>query len=129
MAAEILEKQNISVEIVDLKTIKPLDTETIFKSVKKTKKCLIVDYDWTTSGLASEISALINENLFGQLEKPVKRLGFGDFPCPTARHLEDEFYPNAKNILSAIAEILDIDLLDTSKIEFYSYEKRFKGPF
>jgi pyruvate dehydrogenase E1 component beta subunit len=59
----------------------------------------------------------------------VRRIGFAPTPCPTVRHLENEFYPNAVNIIRTAEEMLRLEPTDLSKEEFYSHEKRFKGPF
>ena len=75
------------------------------------------------------IAARVSEKCFNDLEKPVKRIGFAEIPCPTARHLENEFYPNAKNIIREAENMLELEHMDFTGIEFYSHEKRFKGPF
>ena len=128
-AAEILERKGVSVEIVDPRTISPLDDETIVKSVKKTGRCIIADYDWLHCGFSAEIAARVSEKCFGSLKQPVQRIGFAPTPCPTARHLENEFYPNAINIIRSIEKMLHLSPTDLSGEEFYSHEKRFKGPF
>lgn len=74
-AAEILEKEGISVEIVDLRTIKPMDTETIINSVKKTNRVLCLQETWLTCGVAGEVAAIIADQAFDYLDAPVKRLG------------------------------------------------------
>lgn len=128
-AADILEKRGISVEIVDPRTIAPLNDELIIKSVKRTGHCIVVDNDWLHCGFSAEIAARVSEKCFNDLEKPVKRIGFAEIPCPTARHLENEFYPNAKNIIREAENMLGLEHMDFTGIEFYSHEKKFKGPF
>lgn len=128
-AAEILARNGIDVEIVDPKTISPLDEEIIINSVYKTGYCIVVDNDWTFCGLSAEISATISEKCFGKLKAPVSRIGFANTPCPTVRHLENEFYPNAINIIREVEKLLNIEKIDLSKEQFYSHENRFKGPF
>ena len=128
-AADILEKRGISVEIVDPRTIAPLNDELIIKSVQRTGHCIVVDNDWLHCGFSAEIAARVSEKCFNDLEKPVKRIGFAEIPCPTARHLENEFYPNAKNIIREAENMLELEHMDFTGIEFYSHEKRFKGPF
>ena len=71
----------------------------IVNSVRKTKKCLVVDCDWTFGGMSGEIASIVSKECFKVLQKPVERLGFKHIPCPTARHLENSFYPNAENIV------------------------------
>ncbi len=130
LAADIcLDRYGINIEIIDPRTIAPLDDAIIINSVKKTGRCIVADNDWLYCGLSGEIATRISENCFDELEKPVKRIGFAHTPCPTARHLENEFYPNAKNIIKEVENMLNLDPIDLSGIEFYSHEKKFKGPF
>lgn len=128
-AAKILEKRGISLEIIDPRTISPLDEDIIIDSVRKTGRCIIADNDWLHCGLSSEIATRIYEKCFENLDQPIQRIGFTEIPCPTARHLEDEFYPNAKNIIRTVENILNLEPMNFSGIEFYSHEKKFKGPF
>jgi len=128
-AAEILEKRGISVEIVDPRTISPLDDKPIVQSVKKTGRCIIADYDWIHSGFSAEIATRIYEKCLGGLKQPIERIGFTPTPCPTVRHLENAFYPNAINIIRMVEKMLRLGPADLSAEEFYSHEKRFKGPF
>ena len=128
-AANILSKHGIEVEIVDPRTIVPLDEATIFKSVEKTQRCIIADNDWVYCGFGSEIAAIVSEKCFGSLKGPVKRIGFPQTPCPTARHLENAFYPNAEAIVRKVEAMLGLSPLDLSNESFYSHEKKFKGPF
>lgn len=128
-AAEILQKNGIDVEVCDVRSIYPLDKEKIINSVKKTKRCIVADYDWVYCGFGAELSAIIHENCFNYLEKPVQRLGFAPSPCPTTRPLENLFYPSAATIIKAVEDILNIQEVDISRETFYSYENKFKGPF
>jgi pyruvate/2-oxoglutarate/acetoin dehydrogenase E1 component len=128
-AAEILAKRNVSVELIDPRTISPLNDELIVESVRKTGYCIIADNDWINCGFGSELAARISEQCFSELKKPVKRLGFAPTPCPTVRNLENEFYPNTGNIIRAAEEMLGLETVDLTNEQFYSYEHRFKGPF
>jgi len=101
---EAFEKHQFSADIIDLRTLQPLDTETIYNSVKKTGKALIVQEDTLFGGIASDISALINENCFEFLDAPVKRVGSIESPIPFAKDLETIYLP--KNDL--IEEINDL---------------------
>jgi acetoin:2,6-dichlorophenolindophenol oxidoreductase subunit beta len=115
-AREVLEKRNVSLEIVDVRSLAPLDSDTIVKSVKKTKRCIVADYDWTFCGFGAELAAQVSKACFGELKHPVERIGFAHTPCPTTRPLENVFYPSASET-------------DLSGESFYSWENRFKGPF
>jgi len=128
-AAEVLSKRGVDIEIVDPRTISPLNDELAVKSVKKTGCCIVADNDWVHCGLSAEIAARISEKCFGKLEQSVQRIGFAPTPCPTVRHLENEFYPNAINIIRQVEKMLKLSPMDLSKEEFYAHEKRFKGPF
>ncbi|MGA8849121.1 MAG: alpha-ketoacid dehydrogenase subunit beta [Dehalococcoidia bacterium] len=128
-AAEILDKRGVSIEIVDPRTIAPFNDEIIIKSVEKTGRCIVADNDWLHCGFSAEVAARVSEKCFGKLSSPVYRIGFAPTPCPTVRHLENEFYPNAVKIIRAIEQMLELAPTDLSKEEFYSYERRFKGPF
>ena len=128
-AAEIMQKRGVSVEVIDPRTIAPFDEELISKSVKKTGHCIVADNDWVHCGFSSEVAASISSSCWNDLKSPVARLGFAPTPCPCTRPLENCFYPNAIDIIRTIENMLDIDPVDLSGEDFYSYEKRFKGPF
>ncbi len=128
-AAEILQRRGVNVEIVDPRTIAPLQNEMLVASVEKTGHCIVVDNDWVFCGLGAEIAAQIGEKCFGRLKSPIQRIGFAHTPCPTTRHLENEFYPNASKIIRAIEAKLGLTPTDLSGENFFSHENRFKGPF
>jgi 2-oxoisovalerate dehydrogenase E1 component beta subunit len=98
-AAEALEKEGISIEVVDLRTLAPLDVETVVASVRKTSKVMVVHEDTRTGGLAGEIAALINEHVFEYLDGPIVRVTAPDTPVPYSPPLEEAFLPNAAKIV------------------------------
>lgn len=100
-AAELLEQEGLSVEILDLRTLLPLDDEAILKTVKKTNKVLIVHEDTRTGGLAGEITARINERAFEWLDGPIMRVTAHDVPLPYAPTLEDFVLPQTDDIVKA----------------------------
>ncbi len=104
-AAEELEKEGISAEVIDLRTIRPLDTETIMESVKKTNRCVSVEEGWPTAGMGSEIAAQIMEHAFDYLDAPVKRVAGADVPLPYAANLEKLALPQAPHIIDAVKEV------------------------
>ena len=105
-AAEKIEKlKGTSVEVLDLRSLVPLDKELIFESVKKTGRVLIVHEDNLTGGIGAEITALIMENCFANLDAPVKRLASFDIPTPYSPTLEDYFLPNTEKIFKALNEL------------------------
>ncbi len=128
-AAQILAKQGVEVEVIDIRSISPLDEETIIESVKKTGRCVVVDHDWRFLGASAEIAAIIQEKCFGLLKNPVARIGFPESPCPTTRPLEDAFYPSAINIIRIVEKMLELPESDLNNERFYNYENKFKGPF
>jgi pyruvate/2-oxoglutarate/acetoin dehydrogenase E1 component len=104
-AAAELEKEGISVEVVDLRTLLPLDRETILHSVKKTNKLLVVHEDTRTGGIAGEIAAIVFEGAFDDLDAPVRRLTSKDTPTPYSPPLEERFMPQVKNVVAAAREL------------------------
>jgi 2-oxoisovalerate dehydrogenase E1 component beta subunit len=105
-AAEELAKEGIDAEVIDLRTLLPLDEETIVQSVKKTNKCLVVHEDTRTGGIAGEIAAVLCEKAFGDLDGPVVRVTALDTPVPYAPPLEERFLPNKEKVLHAARELV-----------------------
>lgn len=128
-AATLLERAGVSAEVIDVRTIAPLQPESIFESVARTGHAVVADCDWTFCGFSAELAAQIHQHCFSTLKQPVQRIGFAHTPCPTTRPLEDQFYPNAMDIVRSVEQILDIPAMDLSGDEFYSWSNRFKGPF
>jgi len=110
-AAETLAQEGISAEVIDLRTIRPLDTETIIESVKKTNRCVSVEEGWPAAGIGSEIAAVIMENAFDYLDAPVKRVAGVDVPLPYAANLEKLALPQASHIIEAVREVMARDLM------------------
>ena len=105
-AAKKLEEQNISAEVIDLRTLNPLDKKTIIDSVKKTKHALVLSEGHYTTGVASEITSIIFENCFKELNKPVIRYTAEDTPVPVAPNLEKNYVPTVDRIVSYTKDIL-----------------------
>jgi len=105
-AAEELEKEGISCEVVDLASLAPLDEETILASVAKTGRAVVVEECWRTCGLGAEIASRIFENCFDSLRAPVKRVSGLDVPMPYSRTLEKLCLPQADTIRQAVKDIL-----------------------
>lgn len=105
-AAELLAEDGIDVEVVDLRTLRPLDNETILASVRKTSKVLIVHEDNLTGGLGGEIAAIIGQHAFESLDAPIQRLCGPDVPAmPYAKTLEEAFMPTPARIADAMREL------------------------
>ncbi len=105
-AAELLEKDGISAEVVDVRSLLPLDTETIYGSVKKTHRAVVVYEDWKSGGFGSEIHARISEDCFDDLDAPVGRVGGLNVPMPYSRVLELEAVTNENHVVAAVKKIL-----------------------
>ena len=131
MASKILKKNhNISLDLYDLRSSESLNNlSKIFESVSRTGRCIIADNDWLSSGLSGEIAFRIQENCITSLKSPIKRVGFKNMPCPTARNLEDYFYPNAFDIVRVVEDMLNLKKSSLKKFKLYSHETKFKGPF
>lgn len=129
LAADILARRGVSVEIVDPRTLAPLDEDMIVESVGRTGRCIVADCDWVHSGFSAELSAIVNERCFGRLKAPVARIGFAHTPCPTVRELENEFYPNAMTIVRKVEDMLGLEPANLDGEDFFSHERRFRGPF
>ncbi|MFY9753361.1 MAG: alpha-ketoacid dehydrogenase subunit beta [Candidatus Acidiferrales bacterium] len=104
-AAAQLEKEGIDAEVIDLRTLLPLDKEAILKSVKKTNKLLVVHEDTRTGGIAGEIAAIVCEGAFEDLDGPITRVTGLDTPVPYAPPLEEWFLPNAEKVVVAAREL------------------------
>jgi 2-oxoisovalerate dehydrogenase E1 component beta subunit len=100
-AAADLAKEGIETEVIDLRTLLPLDEETILASLKKTNKCLVVHEDTKTGGIAGEIAAILCERAFGDLDGPLMRVTALDTPVPYSPPLEEYFLPNKEKVLHA----------------------------
>lgn len=104
-AAELLEKDGISAEVVDVRSLTPLDTKTIYASVRKTHRAVVVYEDWRHGGFGAEIAARIGEDCFDDLDSPVIRVGGLNVPMPYARVLELECIPDENDVVSAVRRL------------------------
>ncbi len=104
-AARQLSKEGIEAEVIDLRTLLPLDRDAILSSVKKTNKLLIVHEDTRTGGIAGEIAAIVCESAFADLDGPIARVTALDTPVPYAPPLEERFLPNAEKVAAAAREL------------------------
>src|ERR1700731_5348868 len=104
-AADALAKEGIEAEVIDLRTLLPLDEETILQSVKKTNRALVVHEDTKTGGIAGEIAAILCEKAFGDLDGPLLRVTALDTPVPYSPPLEEYFLPNAKKVFDVAKEL------------------------
>jgi len=105
-AADQLAKEGIEVEIVDLRTLRPLDMEPVFESFKKTNRAVIVEEGWKSFGVGSEISTRIYEELFDYVDAPIKRVAQKEVPLPYNRALEQLALPQVEDVVQAVKEVL-----------------------
>ncbi|MFT4662563.1 MAG: pyruvate dehydrogenase E1 component beta subunit [Patiriisocius sp.] len=107
-AAAEMEKEGISVEVIDLRTIRPLDTDTILESVKKTNRLVVLEESWPVASISSEIAYRVQKHAFDYLDAPVRRVCMADTPLAFAIPLIEEAIPDIKDTIAAIKEVLYI---------------------
>jgi pyruvate dehydrogenase E1 component beta subunit len=107
-AAEELEKDNISCEIIDIRTVRPLDYETILKSVKKTNRLVILEEAWPFGNVATDITYKVQNEAFDYLDAPIVKLNTADTPAPYSPVLLQEWLPNSKDVIKAVKKVLYI---------------------
>lgn len=107
-AASELEKLKISAEVIDLRTIRPIDYRTIIESVKKTNRLVIVDESWPFASVAAEITYNVQKDAFDYLDAPVRRVMQADTPLPFAANLIKESLPNAERVVRAVKDVMYI---------------------
>ena len=105
-AADELEKEGISVEVIDLRTVRPMDHETILNSVRKTNRLVILEEAWPFGSVASEITYQVQENAFDHLDAPIQRITTADTPAPFSPVLLDEWLPNKDDVIKAIRKVM-----------------------
>jgi pyruvate/2-oxoglutarate/acetoin dehydrogenase E1 component len=104
--AQEMEKEGVSIEVIDPRTLKPFDKKTVFDSVKKTGRVIVCDEGWIYCGMASEMAAMISEECFDVLDAPVIRVAAPDTPCPFSPPLEDAFIPGKEEIRKAVSKLI-----------------------
>ena len=105
-AAEVLEKDGISTEIIDLRTVRPLDYNTVFESVKKTNRLVVLEEAWPFGNVATDITYQVQQHLFDYLDAPVEKINTADTPAPYSPVLLKEWLPNSENVISAVKKVL-----------------------
>lgn len=136
-ASDVLAKDGVGVEVVDIRTLKPLDEEAILQSVKKTGRLIVVDSGNIIGGVGAEVAARVVERAFYDLRCPVKRISLPDCPTPTSPGLTKFYYPRANQIVGAIRDMLNLEgTKDDNELELLNEsvphdvpDKYFTGPF
>jgi len=106
-ASDHLSERGLDVEVIDLRTIKPLDKATLINSVKKTGKLVVADGGWKSFGVSAEIEAVVVEEAFRELKAPPIRVTLPDVPAPAARSLEKAYYPTKENVITAVLNCIN----------------------
>ena len=107
-AADVLEKEGISCEILDMRTVRPMDFEAIFTSVKKTNRLVILEEAWPFASVSSEITFQVQENVFDYLDAPIRRITTADTPAPYSPVLLEEWLPNFNDVVKAVKDVMYI---------------------
>lgn len=138
-AAGFLERMGIGVDLIDLRTIKPLDKDLILRSVEKTGRLLVADLGWLTAGMSAEILALVSESVFPALKTAPRRVAVADIPAPSSPFLTKDYYPGYRQIIEEAIKMLGKDraayktVLDEvyqpSKFPHDVPDMSFTGPF
>ncbi|SZD73653.1 2-oxoisovalerate dehydrogenase subunit beta [Candidatus Ornithobacterium hominis] len=105
-AAEELAKDNINIELIDLRTIRPLDYETIINSVKKTNRLVVLEEAWPFGSVASEIAYMVQQKAFDYLDAPIKRITTPDAPSPYSSVLYEAWFPKAEEVVKAVKSVM-----------------------
>jgi len=106
IAASTLQDRGIDLEVVDLRSVKPLDKELILSSIRKTGRLITADSGWLTGGLGAEIAALAVSEAYSDLKAPVARVSLPDVPAPMSKTLEESYYPSHLQIIEAVEKVL-----------------------
>ncbi len=133
-AAELLEKEGFSIEVIDLRSLRPLDMPTVLESVRKTGHLLVADTSWKTGGFAGEIVSRVTEEAFGSLKAAPRRIALPDCPAPTSPSLANSFYPRTVDIIESIRKVLgsekDFPVLAIETPDYMDVpDPSFVGPF
>ncbi len=108
-AAEILGKEGISVEVIDPRTIKPLDVELILDSVKRTRRLVVADPDWPHCSFSEHVSSIVYKEMFNKLKAPIEFVTLPDAPAPASTPLEKAYFPDHSDIIQAVKQMINRD--------------------
>ena len=134
-AAELLSKNQIEAEVLDLRSIKPLDVEAVIESAQKTGRVIVADPGWASFGLAAEIISLISENVYSALKQPPVRITYPDTPTPASWELSRYYYPRPIDIVNAARRLMGLKETSEKEMGFQQDmpldipDKSFTGSF
>jgi pyruvate dehydrogenase E1 component beta subunit len=109
-AAETLATEGVNAEVIDLRTLRPLDMDAVLSSVRKTRRVVVVDEGWRSGSLSAEILARIAESAFYDLDAPVSRVCSAEVPMPYPKHLEDAALPQSPAIVEAVRALVPVNV-------------------
>lgn len=107
VARRIEQEQGVSIEVIDVRSLRPLDRPTLIESVKKTSRCVVIEEDWYSYGVGAELVATVQEGAFDYLDAPIKRVAQAEVPLPYAKVMEQAALPKSQNLVEAIKSTLD----------------------
>jgi pyruvate dehydrogenase E1 component beta subunit len=107
VARRLEQEQGISIEVIDVRSLRPLDRPALIESVRKTNRCVVIEEDWYSYGVGAELVATIQEGAFDYLDAPIKRVAQAEVPLPYAKVMEQAALPKAQNLRDAIKSTLD----------------------
>jgi len=133
-AAEMLAEDGVRAEVIDIRTLRPLDESLILESVRKTGRLIVADSGWKTGGFGAEVVARVAEEALGDMKSPPRRLALPDCPTPTSRALTKYYYPRAAHIRTIARQMLGLPPADEKPqldepVPLDVPDKSFKGPF
>jgi pyruvate dehydrogenase E1 component beta subunit len=108
-ASKVLAEQGIECEVVDLRTLRPLDVDTIADSVKKTGRCVVVEVGWPVCGFGAEVAYQVQRHCMDFLDAPIERVTSDDVPMPYAKNLEDQVQPQVADVIGAVKRALYLE--------------------
>ena len=126
-AADVLAEYDISAEVIDPRSIRPLDRDTILRSLRKTGRLVVADTSWAMCGFSSEVAAIAAEEGHADLRAPVRRVTLPDCPAPVSRPLEEAFHPTPMTIMRACLDIMGLEV-SAGKV-LADVQARFPGPY
>jgi pyruvate dehydrogenase E1 component beta subunit len=108
-AAKTLAEEGIEAEVVDVRSLRPLDVDTLAESVRKTGRCVVVEIGWPVAGFGAEVAYQMQKACMDSLDAPIERVTSDDVPMPYAKNLEDEVQPQVKDVVAAVRRVLYLD--------------------
>jgi len=131
-SANFLNEHGISVEILDLRSLRPIDTESIIRSARKTGRVICLDLGWSKFGVSAEVISILNEEVWGDLKCAPRRIGIKDAPIPSTRALANFIYPSQSEIISTVCEMIGVTSIKLQDSDYHVSDvpdQAFTGPF